>query len=170
MFCPSDQIGTRQMYNDSGKQCDSEWPGFSMYHGFIYNGTSTVFVTADDSLFVNPDQKHQGLILQEDHAPVYSCTSNNDQYTPSPFTLFKDNMDDPISTGWSFNGTYREQINAVNCPGGSGDRCARLSGHEGSTTFDSSMEITIDVSNYDNLVDVSIQYDMTLSTMPSGKS
>eukprot|EP01083_Nonionella_stella_P099980 281439_1 len=169
MFCPSDQIETWQMYNDSGSRCNSEWSDYSMYHGLIYNGTSSIFIIAHDSLFANPDQKHQGLIVQEDYAPVYSCTSN-DQYTPSSFTLFEDHMNDPISTGWSFNGTYREQINAVNCPGGSGDRCARLSGHEGSTTFDSSMEITIDVSNYDNLVDVSIQYDMTLSTMPSGKS
>eukprot|EP01083_Nonionella_stella_P102442 291436_1 len=171
MFCPSDQIETRQMYNDSGQQCDSEWSDYSMYHGFIYNGTSTLFVTADDLLFVNPDQKHHGLILQEDYAPVYSCTSNDVTIvTPRAFTLFKDNMDDPISTGWSFEGTYREQINAVNCPSGSADRCSRLAGHEGSTTIDSSMEITIDVSDYVGLMYVSIQYDVVLSTMSSGKS
>eukprot|EP01083_Nonionella_stella_P018086 50578_1 len=31
------------------------------------------------------------------------------------------------------------------------------------------MDITIDVSEYTNLVDVSVQYDVSLSTMPSGK-
>ncbi len=75
-------------------------------------------------------------------------------------------MNDPTSTGWTFTGSYTTGLNAVNCPGGSGDKCARLGGNEASTTIDSEMVITIDVSQYVNL---NIQYDWALSTMPSGK-
>eukprot|EP01083_Nonionella_stella_P064261 167330_1 len=170
-FCPSDHIEASQLYNNLGKQCESEWPAYSMYGGFIYNGSSAIFITADDRLFLNTDHKQQGVIVSEDYFPSYSCTSNDvEVITPRAFTLFKDNMNDPISTGWTFNGTYRENVNAGNCPSGSGSTCSQLEGHEGSTTIDSSMQITVDVSDYINLVDISIQYDLTLSTMPSGKS
>eukprot|EP01083_Nonionella_stella_P018087 50580_1 len=78
-------------------------------------------------------------------------------------------MDDPISTGWTFQGAYRESISAVNCPDTNPPKCSRLGGYEASTSIDSAMDITIDVSEYTNLVDVSVQYDVSLSTMPSGK-
>eukprot|EP01084_Bolivina_argentea_P035393 65653_1 len=158
-FCPSDDIEATQLYNNLGKQCESRWSAYSMHQGFIYNGGSAIFITADDRLFLNTDHKQQGLIVHEDYFPSFSCDT---VYTATPFTLFKDNMNDPISTGWTFEGTYRENLNAPNCPSGSSNKCSRLAGS-------SSMQITIDMSDYMNPIDVSIQYDLTLSTMPSDK-
>eukprot|EP01084_Bolivina_argentea_P254798 428430_1 len=171
VFCASDQIEEWERYNNSGKKCDNELSEYTMFNGFIYNHTTTIHFIWDKTLFLNSDKKQQGLILYDDYLPQYSCTSNDvTTVTPRSFTLFKDNMNDPLSTGWIFEGTYRESLNAVNCPGGGADKCPRLAGHEASTTTDSSIHITIDTSNYDNLLDISIQYDLALSTMPSGKS
>eukprot|EP01083_Nonionella_stella_P231644 817854_1 len=170
MFCKSTDIEEWRMYNNSEVFCDDEWSQYPMHYGFIYNGTTSMYIATNERLFYNADLKQQGLLLDESYS--YGCDSTNDAtlVTGSPaVTLFKDTMDDAVSTGWIFQGTYRESINAVNCPGGSTDKCSRLGGYEASTSIDSAMDITIDVSEYTNLVDVSIQYDVTLSTMPSGK-
>eukprot|EP01084_Bolivina_argentea_P165926 288179_1 len=167
MFCPSVQIKEWQRYNNSEQQCYSEWSEYTMYHGFIYSGTTPIHLTWDKTLFLNADKKQQGLILHDEYFSQYTCNSNDVPIVaPRAFTLFNDKMDDPVSTGWIFQGTYRESLNAPNCPRGINNKCSRLAGNPGVSSIDSSMEITINVNN----VDISIQYDLTLSTMASGKS
>eukprot|EP01084_Bolivina_argentea_P274803 468502_1 len=160
MFCNSDQIELWQRYNYSGENCRGQWIDHKMFYGFIYNGTGNIYFLWDETVFLNVNRNQEALVLNDDLSSEYSCNANDD--SPKKVTIFKDKMNDPLSTGWKFTGSYTESLNAVNCPGGSGDKCARLAGNNPN----SDMRITIDFSQYVNLI---LQWDVTLSTMPSGK-
>eukprot|EP01083_Nonionella_stella_P026272 72262_1 len=155
-FCNADNIQNRQKYGALGTMCGDEWSSYEMYEGFMYSGLGPIYYIWSDDLFLNINTDQQAFALNDSILSNYNCTKN--AALSSKVTIFKDDMNDPSTTGWMFTGRYTESTNAVNCPGGSADTCSRIAGS-------GTMATELNISHYANVV---IQFDMKLSSMTVG--